>query len=60
MWDSDEAGLVSETVYIVRSLVTEGDIELHLNAVLDYVANLKIDLKQEAMAVEVDQKFMLI
>ncbi len=60
VWDSEEAGLVSETVYIVRSFVTQPEIDQHLNAVLDYVAELKTELKQEAMALEVDQKFMLV
>ncbi|MEW5957941.1 MAG: cyclic nucleotide-binding domain-containing protein [Chloroflexota bacterium] len=60
VWDSEEAGLVSETVYIVRSFVTQPEIDQHLNTVLDYVAGLKTELKQEAMALEVDQKFMLV
>lgn len=60
VWDSEEAGLVNEVVYIVRSFVTPEEMNQHLDAVLDYVARLKETLKQEAMALEVDRKLMLV
>ncbi|MFQ5578379.1 MAG: cyclic nucleotide-binding domain-containing protein [Anaerolineae bacterium] len=60
VWDSDDAGLVSETVHIVRSFVTQADMNAHLNSVLAFVEDLKGELEQEAMAVEVDGKLMLV
>jgi hypothetical protein len=60
VWDSEEAGLVNEVVYIVRSFVTQEEMNEHLDAVLAYMAELKEKLQQEAMAVEVDRKLMLV
>lgn len=60
VWNSDDAGLVGETVYIVRSYATASGLKTHLPRVLSYVEELKDTLKQEAMAVEVNQKLMLI
>lgn len=60
VWDSEEAGLVSETVHIVKAFVTQSEIDRYLNELLDYVTKMKTELKQEAMALEVDQKFMLV
>ena len=60
VWDSEEAGLVNEVVYIVRSFVTQEEMNEHLDTVLAYIAKMKEELQQEAMAVEVDRKLMLV
>jgi hypothetical protein len=60
IWGSESADLVSETIYIVKSYVTQCDLDRHLPAVIEYVESLKDELKQEAMALEVNQKLMLI
>jgi hypothetical protein len=60
IWGSEAAELVSETIYIVKSYVTQCDLDRHLPAVIEYVESLKHELKQEAMALEVNQKLMLI
>ena len=60
VWDSEEAGLVNEVVYIVRSFVTQEEMNRHLDDVLAYMAKMKEELQQEAMAVEVDRKLMLV
>ena len=60
IWGSESADLVSETIYIVKSYVTQCDLDRHLPAVIEYVESLKQELKQEAMALEVNQKLMLI
>jgi hypothetical protein len=60
VWDSEETGLVNEVVYIVRSFVTQEDMNQHLNVMLEYVAKMKEALHQEAMAIEVDRKLMLV
>ena len=60
VWKSEEVGLVGETVYIVRSYATKLALKNHLPEVLLFVEQLKEELSQEAMAVEVNQKLMLI
>lgn len=60
VWNSDEVGLVSETIHIVRTYVTQAELDRYLGDVLEYVEGLKEALKQEAMALEVNQKLMII
>jgi hypothetical protein len=60
VWKSDTEGLVGETVYIVTSYVTQTDLDRHLARIVDFVEGLKRELKQEAMALEVNEKLMLI
>ncbi|MDQ6695411.1 MAG: Crp/Fnr family transcriptional regulator [Chloroflexota bacterium] len=60
VWKSDESGLVGETVYIVTSFVTRADLDRHLPHIVDYLEGLKLELKQEAMAMEINEKLMLI
>ncbi|NDJ84281.1 MAG: cyclic nucleotide-binding domain-containing protein [Chloroflexi bacterium] len=60
VWNSEDAGLVSETIHIVRTLVSQIELDKHLEDVLKYMDRLKRELKQEAMALEVNQKLMLI
>ncbi|HYP21928.1 MAG TPA: hypothetical protein VEY08_17800, partial [Chloroflexia bacterium] len=60
VWKSDTEGLVGETVYIVTSYVTQTDLDRHLARIVDFVEGLKHELKQEAMALEVNEKLMLI
>jgi hypothetical protein len=60
VWNSEETGLVSETVHIVRSYTTQADLDKYLADIMEYMETLKKDLKQEAMAVEVNQKLILV
>ncbi len=60
VWNSEEVGLVSEDIYIVRTFVTQSELDRYLGDVLEFVEGLKEELSQEAMAVEVNQKLMLI
>ncbi len=60
VWGSQSADLVSETIHIVRSYATQGDLDHYLPTVIEYVESLKQELKQEAMAIEVNQRLMLI
>jgi hypothetical protein len=60
VWNSEEAGLVSETVHIVRSYTTQADLDRYLADIMEYMETLKKDLSQEAMAVEVNQKLILV
>jgi CRP-like cAMP-binding protein len=60
VWRSEMAGLISETVYLIQTYATEADLMRHLDAVVAYIKELKHELGQEAMALEVDQKLILI
>ncbi len=60
VWNSQEAGLVEESIHLVRSSCSQPVLDTHMGEVVDYVETLKQDLQQEAMALEVNQKLMLI
>ncbi|MEO0469169.1 MAG: cyclic nucleotide-binding domain-containing protein [Bacteroidota bacterium] len=60
VWHSEKLGLVGEVVYIVHSYITQSDMNLYLDEVVDYIKGLKRELKQEAMALEVNHKLTLI
>lgn len=59
-WHSEQAGIVSEGVHLVMSYATEDDLSQHLDEVIDYIKQLKAELGQEAMALEVNRKLMLV
>lgn len=54
------AGLVGENIHIVQTFVTKSDMDRHLGAVLTFVEQLKTDLNQEAMALEINHNIMLV
>jgi len=60
VWNSNQVGLVGETVYIVNTHVTKSDMDKYLDEVIAYIKGMKIELKQEAMAMEVNQRMTLI
>ncbi len=60
IWNSDEIGLVGEKLYKVHTYATSDALEKHLDEVVDYVRTIKHELKQEAMAMEINQKLTLI
>ena len=60
VWHSEKLGLIGEVVYIVHSYITQADMNSHLDEVVDYIKTLKKELRQEAMALEVNQKLTLI
>jgi CRP-like cAMP-binding protein len=60
VWNSEEVGLVSEEIIIVQTFVTENDLDRHMAAVIEYVEEIKEELQQEAMAIEVNQKLILV
>lgn len=59
-WASENAGIVSEVVHIVVSYTTEEDLSMHVDDVIDFVKVIKAELGQEAMAIEINQKLMLV
>lgn len=60
VWNSEQAGLVGETVYLVYTYATHNDMNRHLDEVIEYVKSLKKELRQEAMAIEINKKLTLI
>ena len=60
VWHSEQLGLVGEVIYIVHSYITRSDLNRYLDEVVEFMKGLKQDLKQEAMALEVNNKLTLI
>jgi hypothetical protein len=52
--------LVGEKLFKVHTYATSDDLQRYLDEVVDYVREIKAELKQEAMAIEVNQKLTLI
>jgi len=60
IWNSEDIGLVGEKLFKVHTYATSNDLKQFLDEVVDYVREIKIELKQEAMAMEINQKLTLI
>jgi CRP-like cAMP-binding protein len=60
IWHSEKLGLVGEVVYIVHSYATSADMNRYLDELVEYTKKLKRELRQEAMALEVNHKLTLI
>jgi CRP-like cAMP-binding protein len=60
VWNSQEVGLVGEKVILVHSYLTQNDLTQHIDSVIDFVRTLKVEMQQEAMALEVDGKLTLL
>ncbi|MBK8989869.1 MAG: cyclic nucleotide-binding domain-containing protein [Chloroflexi bacterium] len=59
-WRSEESGLVTEQVTIVRTFVSKKALEAHLDDIIHFAADLKQDMKQEAVAISVDNQLILV
>ena len=60
VWNSEEVGIVAEDIHLIRSFCSPTLLDQHLNAVVDFMEAMKQELKQEAMALEINNKMMLI
>jgi len=60
IWNSEDIGLVGEKLFKVHTYATSNDLKNFLDEVVDYVRTIKTELKQEAMAMEINQKLTLI
>lgn len=58
--ESGQPGIASEKINIIQTYVTKSDIDRHLGDVLAFVENLKTELGQEVMALEVNHNVMLV
>lgn len=59
-WVSDKDGLVREKVTIVYAYCTSSDLELRQADVLALAEEMKAELKQEAVSVEINNELYLI
>ena len=59
-WLSDTAGLVAENTTIVFAYAAEGDLKKYLPLVVQYCSNLKEQLSQEAIALELNGEMYFI
>jgi len=60
VWNSSRGALVSETVNIVSSYTTEDGLNKYVDDVIEYVKVIKKELNQDAMAIEINKKLILI
>ena len=60
VWNSRDRGLVTEMVYIIHTYATQGEMLQHLQDVVDLVKQTKVELQQEAVALEIDRKLLLV
>ncbi|MCK5105065.1 MAG: cyclic nucleotide-binding domain-containing protein [Cyclobacteriaceae bacterium] len=60
IWNSEEIGLVGEKLFKVHTYATSKDLKKFLDEVVEFVSVIKVELKQEAMAIEINQKLTLI
>jgi hypothetical protein len=60
VWNSEESGIVNEMVHLVVSYTTEDDLNRFANEVIEFMKSLKYELQQEAMALEINKKMILV
>jgi len=60
VWRSEDSGLVTEQVTIVRTFVSKPALDTHLDTVVEFATHLKEEMKQEAVALSVDHQLILV
>lgn len=60
VWNSDTLGIVNETVHVIVTYTTEDDLSRSVDEIIEFVKNIKNELSQEAMAIEINKKMILI
>ncbi|MCI5158302.1 MAG: hypothetical protein D3906_07630 [Candidatus Electrothrix sp. AUS1_2] len=59
-WNSNELGVVTEVLHVVVTYTTENDLNRYMDEVIRFVKDIKKELHQEAMAMEINNKMILI
>jgi hypothetical protein len=59
-WKSADKGLVTERVTIVRAFVSKQALTRHLDDVMGFAQTLKREMRQEAVALDVDNQLVLV
>lgn len=60
VWNSNELGVVTEVLHVVVTYITENDLNRYMDDVIRFVKDIKNDLQQEAMAMEINNKMILV
>jgi len=60
VWNSKEIGLVGEKVYKIHTYVSAADLRKHMGEIVDYVRIIKSELRQEAIALEINHRLTLL
>ncbi len=60
VWRSEDSGLVTEQVTIVRTFVSKPALDTHLDTVVEFATHLKEEMKQEAVALSIDHQLILV
>jgi CRP-like cAMP-binding protein len=60
VWKSEASDLVVEKVSIVRSFVSEKALKQHLDDVIAFAGQIKEEMKQEAVAIDVNNELVLV
>ncbi|MBA3532699.1 MAG: Crp/Fnr family transcriptional regulator [Ardenticatenales bacterium] len=60
VWRSEDNGLVVEQVTIVRTFVSQKALETHLDEVIAFATQMKQEMRQEAIALDIDNHLMLV
>ena len=53
-WISDAAGLVTEDTTLVYAFTDAAGLEDHVDSIVDFMEALKIEMRQEAVSLEID------
>lgn len=59
-WVSDTAGLVKENTTMVFAYAGEDDLKKNLDKVIDFCQDLKTEMKQDAVALELNDEMFFI
>ena len=59
-WRSEDSGIVTEQVTIVKTFVSRKALDTYLDEVFSFASQLKVNMKQEAVAVSVDNRLILV
>ena len=59
-WNSQNLGLIKEKITICESYCKEIDLKKHIESIIDYCENLKKELNQEAISLEVNNKLYFV
>ena len=59
-WNSVNSGLIKENVNICESYCKETELKKHISDIIDYCESLKIELRQESISLEVNNKLYFV
>ncbi|MDZ7604098.1 MAG: cyclic nucleotide-binding domain-containing protein [Cyclobacteriaceae bacterium] len=60
VWNSHESGIVGEKVFKIYAYISAADLRKHMGDIVDFVRIIKGELRQEAMALEINHRLTLL